>query len=118
MRSLYRGSSTRRYPRDHRRGPMPPTDAALVAIVHGTADASSMAGVPARPHGTSALPELGAALLEGSACPELAADGRMSARNTGRPWRCRSPFFAMPEPMSALRFAGGRQRLRYVRKDH
>lgn len=49
--------------------PMPPTDAALVAIVHGTADASSMAGVPARPHGTSALPELGAALLEESACP-------------------------------------------------
>ena len=39
--------------------PMPPTDAALVAIVHRTADASSMAGVPARTYGTSALPDLG-----------------------------------------------------------
>jgi len=38
---------------------MPQTDAALVAIVHRTADALSMAGVPARPYGTSALPGLG-----------------------------------------------------------
>ena len=34
-------------------------DAVLVATVHRTADASSMAGVPARTYGTSALLELG-----------------------------------------------------------
>jgi hypothetical protein len=38
--------------------PMPPTDAALAAIRHRKAHASSMAGAAVPPYGTSALPEL------------------------------------------------------------
>jgi hypothetical protein len=54
---------------------MPRTDAVLVAIVQRTADASSMAGEPARLYGTNALPGLG---------PVLPADRAMSgARGCG-----------------------------------